>query len=310
MIIITTYHGRNNDSRFSNRRKYLEETIRSIDNQCLENLFHLIIDDGSTDDTYNVLHTRYAHDNRRRILRREKGSQEPLTSTNARNFALDLCLSNHSIDGVNISEHEYIAFIDSDDVVIDLQKREEFLTKNKPDFLYTDVLLFFNNTDTAYLWKGLNPQQAYKNFWIHGKMPYPSMTWGIDFLKKLREWTENHYGFKGPFDSHIGCGEDVDVALSSLECAQERNSKIGYLPEVTAGYRIHNSSLATIRNQKTRVREENSVLKRHFGNVAVRYLHLRRFLVRPECYIPYLMEVKNILRKKTSKQEFFSRQQL
>ncbi len=307
MIIITTYHGRNKDKRFSNRKQYLEETIRSIDNQNLDNLFHLIVDDGSTDGTYDILCSRYANDSRRRIVRREKNINEPLTSTNARNFAINLCLEFRSIAGVDISKHEYIMFIDSDDVVIDLNKREEFLGKNGSIFLYTDALLFFDDTDTAFFWRGMYADRAYKNFWIYGQMPYPTMTWRIDFLRELKNWIKINYNFDGPFDPQIGCGEDVDIALSTFECAQNKKYKIGYLPEVTAGYRIHSSSLASIRNQVIRTNEENAVLKRHFGNTISAYMHLRRFFARPECYIPYLMQVKNIFRKKTSKTMFLSK---
>ncbi len=308
MIVITTYHGRNNDKRFSNRKQYLEETIRSIDSQNLDNLFHLIIDDGSSDGTYEILRSRYANDNKRCILRREKNVDEPLTSTNARNFAINLCLKSHSIEGIDISKQKYITFIDSDDIVIDLSKREEFLSRNDSAFLYTDALLFFDDIDTAFFWRGMRADRAYKNFWIYGRMPYPTMTWRIDFLRELKNWIKINYGFDGPFDSKIGCGEDVDVALSAFECAQNKKFKIDYLPEVTAGYRIHDSSLASIRNQSTRANEENSVLKRHFGDSVGMYLHFRRFFARPECYMPYLMKVKNIFRKRTSKMMFLSKQ--
>lgn len=307
MIIITTYHSRDNDKRFSNRKQCLEDTIRSIDNQNLDNLFHLIVDDGSTDDTYNVLRSRYINDSRHYIIRREKNINEPLTSTNARNFAINLCLTSHLIGGIDISKHKYIMFIDSDDIVIDLDKREKFLDKNCSAFLYTDALLFFDNTDTAFFWRGMYTDHAYKNFWVYGQMPYPTMTWRIDFLRELKNWIKVKYKFDGPFDPTIGCGEDVDIALSTFECAKNKKYKIDYLPEVTAGYRIHSYSLASIRNQTVRASEENTVLKRHFGKTISAYLHLRRFFVRPECYIPHLMLVKNIFRSKTSKTIFLSK---
>jgi len=304
MIIITTYHNRKNDHRFFNRRKYLEETIRSVDNQKVENIFHLIIDDGSTDDTYDVLHAKYATSNRRRVIRRNKGDDEVLTSTNARNFGINLCLESNFIEDIDISEHEYITFIDSDDILIDLSARLNYAMKERCDFLYTDALLFFDDTDIAFKWNGIRSDLAYKNLWIYGKMPYPTMTWKVSFLRKLKQWTREKYNFDGPFDPHIGCGEDVDIALSSFECARYRGCKVGYLPKITAGYRIHNFSLATIRNQDKRSNEENTVLRRHYGNSTSHYLHLRRFVARPECYIPSLMIFKNLFRRRLSKSQF------
>lgn len=304
MIIITTYYGRADDSRFVTRRKYLEDTILSIDKQCMNNLFHLIVDDGSTDGTYEYLQTRYSKSFNRRIVRREKQSGEPLTSTNARNLGINLCLNSSEIDGIDITEQKYITFIDSDDFVFDLVKRERYISTNNIGFLYTDAILFFTNYDTAFFWKGLDPSRAYWRFWIYGRMPYPTMTWSIKFLRDLTLWVENNYGISGPFDPNIGCGEDVDIALSSFECASNKNYKIGYLPKITAGYRLHELSLASIRNETVRAREENIVLARHFGKSRRILLHVGRFFVRTECYIPKLIYFKNIFRTKTSKGKY------
>lgn len=306
MIIITTYHGRANDNRFATRRKYLEETILSVDKQDAGNIFHLIIDDGSTDGIYEDLTIRYSGSNNRRIIRREKQYGEKLSSTNARNFGINLCLNNSEIEGINISQQKYITFIDSDDIVLDIAKRESYINANNVGFLYTDAILFFTNSDTAFFWKGLNPDKAYWRFWIYGRMPYLTMTWSIKFLRDLIRWIESKYGVLGPFDPYIGCGEDVDIALSSFECALNKNYKIGYLPEVTAGYRLHELSLASIRDQGNRSREENLVLIRHFGKQRSVLLYIGRFLTRPECYIPKLIHVKNIFRTKTSKKSYFS----
>ena len=95
MIIITTYHEKQNDKRFLNRRRYLDETIKSIDNQQIESIFHILVDDGSDKEIFNYLFKKYNEPDKRIVLRREKKIDEPLTSTNARNFAINFCLNNN-----------------------------------------------------------------------------------------------------------------------------------------------------------------------------------------------------------------------
>jgi glycosyltransferase involved in cell wall biosynthesis len=300
MIVITTYHEKQNDKRFLNRRRYLDETIKSIDNQQIESVFHILVDDGSDEETFKYLFRKYNEPDKRIVLRREKKIDEPLTSTNARNFAINFCLENNSLD---IKENDYISFIDSDDVLINFNKRVNYLFEHESDFLYTDSLLFFNNDNVCYRWEGLNPDNAYNIFWITGKMPYPTMTWKVSFLKKLKIYIQERYNTEGLFDPEIGCGEDVDVAMSSFECAHKNNLKISYLPEITAGYRIHNHSLATIRNQHRRKIEEKLVIKRHFKD-KTNLLYLKRFFIRPECTIAFLMIIKNLFRKRLYKKDF------
>lgn len=296
IIIITTYHERENDSRFINRRKYLDKTIKSIDHQNKDDIFHILVDDGSDQKIFNHLSEKYNVIDKRLVLRREKKPNEPLTSTNARNFAIRFCLSNNLL---NVNNDDYITFIDSDDILINFNKRTDFMYKEKPDFLYTDSLLFFNNNDVQYTWVGINPKKAYNVFWIKGKMPYTTMTWKVSFLRKLIKYIYKKYNFNGPFDPKIGCGEDVDIALSSFECAHNNNLKISYLPTITAGYRIHEHSLATIRDQAKRKNEEKSIIRRHFGS-KTNMFYIKRFITRPECTLSIFMKFKNIFRKQNN----------
>jgi len=299
MIIITTYHEKINDNRFFNRREYLKETIDSIDKQTAGNIIHIVVDDGSDMSVYEYLYSRYNNPGKRIVLRREKGLNEPLTSTNARNFAIDFCLQN-----LNLEDDEYLTFIDSDDLLVNLEKRIECLLIENPDFAYMNSLLFFDKSDIAFEWIGLETNKAYKNFWVYGGMPYPTMTWKISFLKRLKEYTKTNFNISGPFDPNIGCGEDVDIALSSFEVLIRYKLKISFFPFIATAYRIHNHSLATIRSQSRRSKEEMIVIRRHFGNFFTPILYIKRFLIRPECTIHSIMKIKNLFRKKIRKNDF------
>jgi glycosyltransferase involved in cell wall biosynthesis len=299
-ILVTTYHGKAEDAGISKRGQYLCELIESIDKVIDEESLHVIVDDGSTDNVCKELEKIHCNNTQRIFLRREKPANEPLTSTNARNFAISKCL-----DGALGQGQKYITFVDSDDLLIDINSRIELMESRGLDFLYSDAFIFFNHTDTAYFWKGMEvaKHSARGAFWVQGRMPYPTMVWSIEFIRTVREFVRNTYKFEGPFDPRIGCGEDVDIALSSLECAGGVY-KIAYLPHVTVGYRIHDNSLASIRNGQLRAREEHGVLVRHFGYYGAILLHIQRFIHRPECYIASLWPLRNLLREKSQKSNF------
>lgn len=302
MIIITTYY--NKGQRFPNREKYLLETIKSIEEQSTKNILHIIVDDGSDRDLTKIIDKNLLNPQRRVIIRRKKKKNELLTSTNARNFGINFVLDNIHRD--NIKNHKYITFVDSDDLLIDVKESHKLMEAEKPSVMYTNALIFFDSSNEAFLWEGLLPNSKPESFWIKGKLPYLTMSWDIDFIKELKEFRQKEYGFEGIFDPNIGCGEDVDIALSSIKYANINNKKVSFLPEITVAYRIHNQSLASTRSEKKRANEENSVLIRHFGEKRLVSLHLKRFISRPECYISSLYSIKNMLRKKYNKSDFIS----
>lgn len=83
-----------------NVAQYIKECINSILNQTFPNFEIIIIDDGSTDDSYSIVETEFSYDKRIRLYH-----QENRGVSSARAF------------GVNVSIGNYIFFIDSDDTV-------------------------------------------------------------------------------------------------------------------------------------------------------------------------------------------------
>lgn len=82
-----------------NQEKYIEECIQSILNQTYENFELLLIDDGSTDQSFEIMQS-YEKDARIKIFQKENGGQ-----ASARNL------------GIKKAEGEYITFVDSDDYI-------------------------------------------------------------------------------------------------------------------------------------------------------------------------------------------------
>lgn len=83
-----------------NSAKFLSATLESVGKQTFKDYEHLIVDDGSTDESFSILERYASSDPRVRIVRL-KGNCGP---AKARNAAIEL------------ARGRYIAFIDSDDI--------------------------------------------------------------------------------------------------------------------------------------------------------------------------------------------------
>jgi glycosyltransferase involved in cell wall biosynthesis len=83
-----------------NSEKFVQETILSIQNQTYENWELILIDDCSTDNTFEILNRLSAIDSRLKPFRLPTSARTGA----ARNFSLSKCAGN------------YIAFLDADDL--------------------------------------------------------------------------------------------------------------------------------------------------------------------------------------------------
>jgi glycosyltransferase involved in cell wall biosynthesis len=107
-----------------NSAKFIEKTIESVLAQTYQYWEMIIVDDCSTDRSYDIA-LRYAEkDNRIRVYRMEKNGGAAL----ARNKAIEF------------SNGDYLAFLDSDDVWYPekLEKQLKFMIKNECDFSFTE----------------------------------------------------------------------------------------------------------------------------------------------------------------------------
>ncbi|MEA4957107.1 Undecaprenyl-phosphate 4-deoxy-4-formamido-L-arabinose transferase [bioreactor metagenome] len=81
-----------------NVEKYLEECLDSIVNQSLKDIEIICVNDGSTDNSLNILEKYSKKDNRIKIITKENGGLGPARK-----------------NGLDCSSGEYIFFVDSDD---------------------------------------------------------------------------------------------------------------------------------------------------------------------------------------------------
>ncbi|MGY0700883.1 glycosyltransferase family 2 protein [Bacillus subtilis] len=124
-VIIPVYNG----------EKYLRECLDSVLGQTLKNIEVLIVDDGSTDSTRNILKCYEAVDERVKPI--YQANQGPAT---ARNNALKQ------------ARGEFVAFIDADDWI----ERETYATmyeaarENKADIVFTDMRWEYEEATKSY----------------------------------------------------------------------------------------------------------------------------------------------------------------
>ena len=118
-----------------NRADLIGETIDSILVQTYQNWECLIIDDGSTDNTLEVVGKYAGKDSRIQFYERP-GNYKP-GGNGARNYGLD------------VSQGSYIVFFDSDDLMVEhhLQSKYELLTSGDFDFGITRTK-YFNHSNT------------------------------------------------------------------------------------------------------------------------------------------------------------------
>jgi glycosyltransferase involved in cell wall biosynthesis len=111
-----------------NRSLYLEQAVMSVLRQTYKNLECIVVDDGSTDNTHEIINKLGSRDSRIKYFYKENGGV-----SSARNF------------GINKSKGEWIQFLDSDDwlnhdkISFQLKFYSEFESDSTDDVvLYSD----------------------------------------------------------------------------------------------------------------------------------------------------------------------------
>lgn len=229
-IIIPTY----------NRAHLITETLDSVLAQTYKNWECIIVDDGSTDNTAEVLSKYVANDDRFQYHKRPDGIIKGPNS--CRNF------------GYQLSKGEYIKWFDSDDLMFpDLLEKQYFYISNfdcnvckigyyqlKNNELIKENIILSDNLIEDYLIGNIV-------FYVSG--PF----WRRTFLERQKEL----------FDEKISNLDDWDFNLRMLY----ENPKINYLNEVLIKYRLHENSLS------------NEIVKLNFEEILSEFKARKKHLV-------------------------------
>jgi len=114
-----------------NAEKYIAESIESVIAQTYTNWELIIVDDGSTDNTRNIISDYVSHDTRIKYVCQENKKQGA-----ARN------------NGLRLSKGKFIAFLDSDDIWVadKLKVQLTCIQENGADLVFSAGFVFSTNT--------------------------------------------------------------------------------------------------------------------------------------------------------------------
>ena len=124
-----------------NRGYIIDETANSIFAQTCDNWEWIIVDDGSTDDSWERLEIFSNADKRVRIFERNR---EPKGACTCRNIGAEMAKGTH------------IMFLDTDDLISPdcIQKRMEWIAKSSTSLAipFSQSVVFETSLDQGFLW--------------------------------------------------------------------------------------------------------------------------------------------------------------
>lgn len=211
-VIIPTY----------NRDKNIGMAIESVLGQSYREFELLIVDDGSTDNTENIV--KQYKDSRIRYIKYWPNQG----AAHARNV------------GIKEAKGKYIAFHDSDDLMKNyrLKMQLNYLERNNLDFVFSQVHEYGMNKED----RGISPLNVDigKNKFLNTKSLLRHWQVWCQTILCTKECAE-----KVLFDERFPCGIDWDF---SIRVAMEYS--MGYYPlEVSDNYRLNSSISASNQNQ-------------------------------------------------------------
>ncbi|MEE3373053.1 MAG: glycosyltransferase [Planctomycetota bacterium] len=250
----------------NNRLPFLLETLYWVKRQSWRNYLHIVVDDGSTDDSMDVLGQIAAADARLRIVRKSNGG-----SSSAINYGVDQAL--------RIAKPEFVTICHSDDIMLpnSLAARLQTAEETGADFVHSDYLLMTEDGVVRHrrAKRIASPAELYQRLLALKKgILYPTMFWRTAFyVEKV-----------GGFDPAITSAEDWDIALRTAKQLMVDGSGPASCPLPTMLKRNHAGCLRiqnTLDGTKERCYE--TIYQKHLQGSAYEAAleKVRRIKVRP-----------------------------
>jgi glycosyltransferase involved in cell wall biosynthesis len=212
-----------------NGEKYLSEAIESILNQTFTDFEFLIINDGSTDSSRDII---ASYKDTRIIL-----------IDNETNIGLTRSLNK----GIDLAKGKYIARMDADDISMPyrLTKQLAFLERN-PDISLVGssaMVIDRNGKELNTINADIQPDQIYPTLFFGNTFVHTSIMGDHQLFKKFR------------YDPSVPYAQDY---LLWSQIAKE--NKIANIKEPLVKYRIHNESIST-----SKIDKQEACVKRTFA---------------------------------------------
>jgi len=197
-----------------NNGVYIEETIKTVQLQTMEDFEYIVRDDGSNDNTLEII-KKYAE-------------SDPRIQVIAGNHA---GISTGLNEMVNRARGAYIGFLDGDDLLA-------------PTALEETVAAFEANPDAGMIYTDYLEVSPDNNQWRYGKRctaPYsPDRLLVEMMIFHFRMVRRTVFDRTGPFDPELDMAWDYDFCLRVSE-----NFPIVHLPRPLYKYRVHEQNAST-----------------------------------------------------------------
>lgn len=212
-----------------NCENYLEESIGSILNQTFRDIEVICIDDGSSDNSLNILNKIASEDSRLKV-----SSQENQGPSTIRNY------------GLKKAAGDYLYFFDADDFLVEdaLEKTYSNATQNDSDIVMFKFDMYRDNRFIEHSSSHIEKQFPNVDFndFTFNCYDYRICAFRGSFSPWIKlykkEFLDKHECFEFPFNLNHG---DVPFHVMTFLKA----SKISYVPEYMYHYRMDNPSSIT-----------------------------------------------------------------
>ena len=218
-----------------NAAKYVGEAIQSILDQTFHDFEFIIINDGSTDNSLEIVQS--FRDHRIKILN---------NSSNIGNYP-------SRNKGLRMAKGEYICVMDSDDVATKLRLERQYL--------YMDGHHEIGMAGSGFRYYGREQDIFRENDYEKIKVIllrnncfiHPTLIIRRDYLQKFNLWYDEKYYFSADYD---------------LIARAARHFRITNIPEVLLYYRIHEKQI-TIMNRKEQMKYADNISIQQLGYLSI-----------------------------------------
>lgn len=203
-----------------NSEKYLAEAIESILNQTYTSFEFIIVNDGSTDNSFDIIEEFMKRDGRIVLINRE-------------NMGLPYSLN----EGIFWAKGKYIARMDADDISLPtrLEDQVRFMEENNLDICGTNIQLFNENNTYKILDYPKNDISVKFILMFMSSFAHPSVIMKKNIFQKVK-----YQNFVTSQDYRLWC----DIAINDY--------KMGNINKVLLKYRYHSNQISKKNNSLQR----------------------------------------------------------
>lgn len=244
-----------------NVEKYLSQCLESIINQTYKNIEILLINDGSTDNSYEICSQYAKQDNRINLINKENGG-----SASAKNY------------GLKIAKGDYIGFVDSDDF-INLNMIEymvQTIKSSETDIIQCDFISMYKDTrinDNTVLKENTISAEGFLKLFL--KEWKSSLFWNKLFKKEVIEGVYFNEGrcIDDEFFTYKCVINSKSIAISNKQIYNYRMRKSGVMKSEISQKQI-------LRDRIDYLRERYSIISKIYKSLDNLYLeHMITYLL-------------------------------